>query len=75
MTDKYQAESISFPGAIALTQSLMQQILANELSEIEIERQVSSILKTKNGGRGFFVSYLTSDLSLADNPSEGIIQG
>ena len=75
MTDKYPAESISFPQAIALTQSLMQQIVANKLSEIEIERQVSSILKTKNGGRGFFVSYLTSDLSLADNPSEGIIQG
>jgi hypothetical protein len=75
MTDKYQAESISFSGAIALSQSLMQQITANELSEIEIEQQVSSILKTKNGGRGFFISYLTSDLSLADNPSKGIIQG
>ena len=75
MTDKSPVESLSFPQAIALTQSLMEQIEANKLSEAEIEQQVSSIVTTKNGGRGFFVSYLTSDLPLADNPSLGIIRG
>ena len=75
MTNQPQTESLSFPKAIELTQSLMEQIKAGKLNEDEIERQVSSILKNKNGGRGFFVSYLTSDMSLADNPSTGIING
>ena len=75
MTNETQAESLSFPQAMALTQSLMEQIETGKLNEDEIERQVASILKNKNGGRGFFVSYLTSDMSLADNPSTGIISG
>ena len=75
MTNQPQAESLSFPQAIALTQSLMKQIEAGKLNEDEIERQVASILKNKDGGRGFFVSYLTSDMSLADKPSMGIISG
>ena len=75
MNNQPQTESLSFPQAIALTQSLMEQIEAGKLSEDEIERQVGSILKNKNGGRGFFVSYFTSDMSLADNPSTGIING
>ena len=75
MTNEPQAESLSFPQAIALTQSLMEQIEAGKLNEDEIERQVASILKNKNGGRGFFVSYLTSDMSLADKPSTGVING
>ena len=75
MTNQPQAESLSFPQAIALTKSLMEQIQAGKLNEDEIERQVASILKNKNGGRGFFVSYLTSDMYLADKPSKGIISG
>ena len=75
MVDRSQTETLSFPQAIANTQSLMKKIDANQLSEAEIQRQVSSILNTKNGGRGFFASYLTSELSLADNPSAGIING
>ncbi len=75
MTNQPQAESLSFPQAIALTKSLMEQIEAGKLNEDEIEGQVASILKNNNGGRGFFVSYLTSDMSLADNPSTGIISG
>lgn len=66
-------QTLSFPQAIAITQSLMNQISTNQLSETEIERQIVSIIKTKDGGRGFFVSFLTSDLSLADNPTSGII--
>jgi hypothetical protein len=68
-------ESISFPQAIATTQALMNQINANELSEAEIQHRVSSILNSKNGGRGFFVAYLTSDLTLPDSPSQGILDG
>ena len=75
MNNSSSTESLSFPQAIAATQSLMARIQADKLSETEIEQEVLSILSNKNGGRGFFVSYLTSDISLADRPSEGIING
>jgi hypothetical protein len=68
-------ESLSFPQAIATTQALMNQINANELSEAEIQQRVLSILSSKNGGRGFFVAYLTSEMSLADHPSLGVLAG
>lgn len=75
MTNPSKTKSLSFPEAISITQSLIAQIKANELSEVEIQQAVSSILSTKNGGRGFFVSYLTSDESWLDNPPPGIING
>ncbi len=67
-------DSISFPDAIAFTQALMEQITAGKLAEAEIQEQVSSLVSTSNGARGFFVAYLTSDSVLADNPSSGVIQ-
>ncbi|MDJ0690307.1 MAG: hypothetical protein QNJ41_17580 [Xenococcaceae cyanobacterium MO_188.B32] len=65
--------SISFPQAIATTQSLMKQIEAGELDEEEIETKIASLVNSKQGARGFFVAYLTGDLPLADNPSVGVI--
>jgi hypothetical protein len=75
MVDQSATKSLSFPQAIAATQSLMEKMNANQLSETEIRQEISAILSTKNGGRGFFVSYLTSDLPLADSPSPGAIEG
>lgn len=72
MTDN---KSLSFSQAIQATQSLMDKINLQKLDEADIEKEVSSIVSTKNGGRGFFVAYLTSNLSLPDKPSPGIIQG
>ena len=68
-------KSLSFPQAIQATQSLMDKIESQHLDEASIEREVSVIMNTKNGGRGFFVAYLTSDLSLPDRPSPGIVKG
>lgn len=68
-------ESLSFPQAIATTESLIDQINSNQLSELEVQQQISSILSSKNGGRGFFVAYLTSDIPWADNPSVGVLNG
>ena len=75
MSDSVPQKELSFSQALAATQSLMDRINANELSEVEIQQEISLILTTKNGGRGFFVSYLTTDLPLADHPSLGIING
>lgn len=66
-------QTLSFPQAIATTQALMNKMNTSQLTEAEIEQEVTSIIKNKKGGRGFFVAYLTSDLTLADNPSTGVI--
>lgn len=68
-------QTFSFPDAIARSQEIMQQMNDNQLSEAEIENAVASVVATQASARGFFVAYLTDDLPLADNPSEGVIKG
>ena len=75
MTNSSFPNPLSFPQAIAATKSLMEQIDSHELSEADIQQRVESLLSSKNGGRGFFVAYLTSDTPLSDRPSKGIING
>ncbi|MBF2074713.1 MAG: hypothetical protein IGS50_13245 [Synechococcales cyanobacterium C42_A2020_086] len=67
-------ESVSFEEAIALTQTLMAQLEQHQLSESELETIVSALVRSENGARGFFVTYLTDDRPLADQPSEAIIR-
>lgn len=63
---------VTFEQAIALTQSLLSQLEAGvQQPEIAI---ISDLVKTQSGARGFFVTYLTSESSLADNPSTAIVQ-
>ncbi|OCR00833.1 hypothetical protein BCD67_24205 [Oscillatoriales cyanobacterium USR001] len=59
-------EDISFEGAIALTQSLLSEMETGKLSDTEIKEIVTSIVKTENGARGFFVTYLTEDGDVAE---------
>jgi hypothetical protein len=67
------SENITFEAAIALTQSLLSEIEADRLSQAQIEQAVASLMKTQNGARGFFVTYLTDDRPLADEPSPGVL--
>lgn len=67
-------ESVTFEDAIALTQSFLNNLCAGELEDKEIQAAITSLVKTENGARGFFVTYLTDDRTLADNPSTGIIE-
>ncbi|VEP17183.1 conserved hypothetical protein [Hyella patelloides LEGE 07179] len=67
--------SFSFPEAIAKTQELMQQMVDNQLSEEAIPEAIANLVKSQTGARGFFVAYLTGDLSLADDPTQGVIEG
>ena len=66
-------ETVTFEQAIALTQSLLSQVEAG-VQEPEIAAVISELVKTQSGARGFFVTYLTSESSLADNPSPAIVQ-
>ena len=67
------SETITFKEAIAFTQSLLDKI--DTLEEVEKERALASLVKTENGARGFFVTYLTDDRTFADRPSPGIVNG
>lgn len=67
-------ESLTFEEAIALTQSLMTQLAAGELSASEFAGEIGELVKSETGARGFFVTYLTSEGTLADQPAPELIQ-
>lgn len=66
--------TVTFEQAITLTQSLLDQLVANDLADAELEVAVSQLVQHENGARGFFVSYLTDPRPVADTPSPGLIQ-
>lgn len=68
-------DPISFEEAIALTQSILVEIEQATLSESEIDRTIAALAASENGARGFFVTYLTDTRSLADHPSNAVVQG
>jgi hypothetical protein len=67
-------DDVTFEQAIALTQSLLAELEQGRLSEAELNALVTSLVSSKNGARGFFVTYLTDDRPFADRPSEAIVQ-
>ena len=67
-------ETVTFQQAIALTESLLSQIDASAISDSETTDAIAHLVKTENGARGFFVTYLTSDVSIADNPPTSVVQ-
>jgi len=64
---------VSFEEAKSFTQSLLEEIETGKLSEVETQDGITSLVKSENGARGFFVTYLTGDYELADNPSNAVI--
>jgi hypothetical protein len=67
-------ESITFEQAIGLTQTLLNQMAEGNLSDSEIEQRIAALVASENGARGFFVTYLTDERSLADQPTAGVIR-
>lgn len=67
------SENISFEEAIAFTQELINKM--SNMSEAEKESAIKSLVNSSNGARGFFVTYLTSDNSIVDENSQGVVQG
>jgi hypothetical protein len=68
------SETVSFEEAIAHTQAIMEQMEQGALSNSDLEQTLAQLVKTENGARGFFVTYLTDERSLADQPSPAVIQ-
>jgi hypothetical protein len=52
----------------------MAQMQQNQLSEAELEAALAALVSSENGARGFFVTYLSDDGSLADQPSAAVIR-
>lgn len=68
-----EPDAVTFEEAIALTQSILSQIELGG-SPAESAAAIAALVKTENGARGFFVTYLTDSRSLADNPSSAVVQ-
>ncbi len=66
-------DNITFEKAIKLTQIFLNNY--QNLNENDQEIIISSLVKSENGARGFFVTYLTDNREIADIPSEGVIKG
>lgn len=64
-------KNMTFEEAIAYTEALL---LRNDLNELQLQSEISKLVQTSNGARGFFVCFLTGESQLADNPSFGIIK-
>ncbi len=65
--------NLSFEDALQLTETFIEAMVKKQLKDYEIEEIITTLVNSENGARGFFVIYLTSDLALADHPSEGVI--
>ena len=63
--------SITFENAIRQTQDLLSQI--DFLDTDTITQKITELFSTENGARGFFVTYLTSDLPYTEHPSLEVI--
>jgi hypothetical protein len=67
-------EDLTFEQAIALTQSLLTQMEQGKLSETEISEAIAALVNSMNGARGFFVTYLSDERAIADQPSDAVVQ-
>ena len=65
--------NIKFDAAIDLTQVFLTQLAKNELTSSQILDFVSALIQTSNGARGFFVTYLTIQDPICDEPQPEII--
>ncbi len=64
-------KNMTFEEAISYTENLLSR---SDLDELQLESEISTLVKTPNGARGFFVCFLTGEWQLADNPSSGTIK-
>lgn len=64
-------QAITFEEAIAYTETLLAR---KDLEDSQLQAEITNLVKTSNGARGFFVTFLTGEWELADNPSPAIIQ-
>ncbi|NUN65216.1 hypothetical protein HCU40_10725 [Pseudanabaena biceps] len=62
---------MTFEEAIAYTENLLSR---QDLDDSQLKAEITTLIQTANGARGFFVCFLTGEWQLADAPSPAIIQ-
>ncbi|BBD55066.1 hypothetical protein [Planktothrix agardhii] len=67
-------ENVTFEQGIEITELLLNTLEENSLLEAEITRVITELVKTHNGARGFFVTYLTDARPGFDQPMTPILQ-
>ena len=68
-------EDLSFEQAIDLTQAWLEQVALGSIAPEQIPTDLTHILRTEQGVRGFFVTFLTGDSPLADDLPPALVQG
>ncbi|MDG3495266.1 MULTISPECIES: hypothetical protein [Pseudanabaena] len=63
--------NMTFEESIAYTEALL---LRKDINDSQLELEISSLVQSANGARGFFVCFLTGEWQLADAPSGGIVR-
>lgn len=66
-------ENVTFEQAIALSQTVVNQIAQGAIADDLIEPEIAQLVASENGARGFFVTYLSDERPIADPPSAGVI--
>ena len=67
------ADDVSFADAIALTQTLLDSLEQGEVPADSLQQTVSALVRSENGARGFFVTYLSDNRPFADQPAPAIV--
>lgn len=65
---------ISFESAIQVTQQVLNELEQSNGEATDLDYALVELVRSKNGARGFFVTYLTGESPLADHPSPSIIR-
>jgi len=65
---------LSFEQAIAETQALLDQQNNHSISDQVFTEQISNLLESENGARGFFVTFLTGEWQIADQDHPSLSQ-
>ncbi len=70
-SQKTKLKNMTFEEAIAYTEALLSR---KDLDDSQLESEISALVQTANGARGFFVCFLTGESPLADAPSIAVIR-
>jgi hypothetical protein len=74
MTSSSVESSITFEGAIAQTQALLDQVAQQDWGGSTLEEQITALVASPNGARGFFVTYLTDERPFSDRATPDVIR-
>lgn len=66
-------ENLTFQQAIGISQELLAEADQQAYAETELQTAIAALVASENGARGFFITYLTGDSPLADQPTPAVL--